>query len=65
MEKLKSYKKYNYKGVYIMDKKLFRKTYPFICVECGEFTHTKREYCEKCGAKDTINKASKDRYDNI
>lgn len=48
-----------------MNKKLFRKTYPFICSVCGEFTHTRREFCEKCGTKDSIGKASKDKYENI
>ena len=37
----------------IMDKKLFKKTYKFICSSCGEFSHTDREYCEICGEKFT------------
>ncbi|MFX0033438.1 MAG: hypothetical protein ACFE8E_06865 [Candidatus Hodarchaeota archaeon] len=47
-----------------MDKKLFRKTYPFICAKCGEFSHTIRDFCEKCGTKGSIHKASKQSYQN-
>ncbi|MFX1389123.1 MAG: hypothetical protein ACFE9Z_03555 [Promethearchaeota archaeon] len=37
-----------------MKKKLFRQTYKFICSDCGEFSHTLYEYCEKCGSKGTV-----------
>ena len=42
--------------------KLFKKTYKFICSECGEFTHTDTEYCENCGVK-ALRKATKDDYE--
>lgn len=41
--------------------KTFKKTFKFICEECGEFSHTEHEYCEKCGAK-ALRKAIKDDY---
>ncbi|MFX0104887.1 MAG: hypothetical protein ACFE75_05310 [Candidatus Hodarchaeota archaeon] len=44
-----------------MDIKLFKKTFKFICDECGKFAHTEREYCEKCGAQ-ALRKATKDDY---
>ncbi|MHA1192768.1 MAG: hypothetical protein ACTSP9_10790 [Promethearchaeota archaeon] len=47
-----------------MDLKLYKKTYPFICSSCGDFTYTKREYCEVCGKKDTIVSATKEDYKN-
>jgi len=33
-----------------MDMKAFKKTFKFICGECGNFSTTQTEYCEKCGA---------------
>lgn len=45
-----------------MDDKLFKKTYPYVCDSCGEFTHTLTEYCEKCGEKDSLRKATKQDY---
>ena len=48
----------------ILDKKLFRKTYPYICNECGEFAHTLNEYCEKCGTANSLRPADKDDYKN-
>jgi uncharacterized OB-fold protein len=47
-----------------MDKKLFKKTYEFICSECGEFAHTMNEYCERCGTRGTLHKAHKSDYEN-
>ena len=48
----------------ILDRKLFKKTYPYICNKCGEFAHTKHDYCDKCGAKDSLRKTEKQDYDN-
>ena len=45
-----------------MDKKLFKKTYKFICSECGEFSHTDREYCENCGSHNSIRSAKGNDY---
>lgn len=42
--------------------KFFKKTYKFICSECGEFAHTEREYCENCGEQ-ALRKATKDDYE--
>lgn len=48
-----------------MDPKLFKKTYPYVCDSCGEFTHTLTEYCEKCGEKNSLRKATKKDYKEI
>lgn len=45
-----------------MKDKLFRKTYQYICTECREFCHSLFEYCESCGAKDTLQTAHKNDY---
>jgi uncharacterized OB-fold protein len=45
-----------------MDKKLFKKTYKYICSSCGKFLHTFREYCEFCGEKDTVREATKEDF---
>jgi len=47
-----------------MDGKLFKKTYPYICSKCLEFTHTMYEFCDKCGAEASIRKAEKADYKN-
>jgi hypothetical protein len=44
-----------------LDIKTFKKTFRFICEQCGEFAHTETEYCEICGTK-TLRKATKDDY---
>ena len=31
--------------------KSFKKTFKIVCDECGDFTASDTEYCEKCGAK--------------
>jgi len=45
-----------------MDQKLFKKTYPYVCSSCGKFTHTESEYCESCGKKNVIVKATKEDF---
>jgi len=45
-----------------MKSKNFRKTYLYICSECGEFSHTIYDYCDKCGAKDAVHIAHKKDY---
>lgn len=47
-----------------MNKKLFKKTYKYICSSCGEFSHTERDYCEACGEKGSIHKAIKQDYES-
>ncbi len=44
-----------------MDIKRFKKTYKFICDDCGEFMHTKTEFCEKCGSK-ALRKPTREDY---
>lgn len=48
-----------------MDSNLFKKTYRYVCSSCGEFTHTLTEYCEKCGEKDSLRKATKEDYKKL
>ncbi|NVM38053.1 MAG: hypothetical protein HWN81_20835 [Candidatus Lokiarchaeota archaeon] len=44
-----------------MEMKRYKKTFKFICDECGKFLHTKMEYCEKCGSK-ALRKATKEDF---
>jgi uncharacterized OB-fold protein len=46
-----------------MDKKLFKKTYKYICSSCGEFSHSPRDYCETCGKEGSIREATKGDYE--
>ena len=46
-----------------LDAKLFKKTFLFICNDCGEFAHTVYEFCDKCGAEG-LRKATKEDYKN-
>jgi len=46
----------------MVDKKLFKKAYKYICTNCGEFAHTLNEYCEICGTKDALREAKKEDY---
>jgi rRNA maturation endonuclease Nob1 len=34
-----------------LDLPTFKKTFKFICDECGEFLNSEMEYCEKCGTQ--------------
>ncbi|MFX1470678.1 MAG: hypothetical protein ACFFB8_18730 [Promethearchaeota archaeon] len=45
-----------------MKDKLFRRTYQYICTECREFSHSLYDYCELCGAKNSLRTANKDDY---
>ncbi|MHA2009265.1 MAG: hypothetical protein ACXABO_18960 [Promethearchaeota archaeon] len=45
-----------------IDKKLFRKTYKFVCYACGLFTHAFHDYCENCGSIDTFHPAGSQDY---
>lgn len=44
-----------------MDIKIFKKTFLFVCDECGEFAPAKLEYCENCGEK-ALRKATNEDY---
>lgn len=39
------------------------KTFPYICDNCRKRTYTFQEYCENCGAKDTIREAITNDYE--
>jgi rRNA maturation endonuclease Nob1 len=45
-----------------MDIKLFKKSFPYICDKCGKFAHTEFDYCDKCGAENSLRKATKQDY---
>ncbi|MFX1235739.1 MAG: hypothetical protein ACFFBY_14490, partial [Promethearchaeota archaeon] len=42
----------------------YTKTFRYICSNCHEFANTLREYCESCGAKDTLKRATREDYHN-
>ena len=46
----------------IQDRKEFLKAQPFFCDECKTFTDLLKEYCENCGAKDSLRKAIKNDF---
>ncbi|MFX1419600.1 MAG: hypothetical protein ACFE9N_11830 [Promethearchaeota archaeon] len=41
----------------------YNKTFPYICNSCREFSYTFSEYCENCGAKGSIRKATERDYE--
>lgn len=43
-------------------RKTFRRTFQYLCDNCKEFTDSDKEYCEKCGAQNTIREATKEDY---
>ncbi|MFX1476831.1 MAG: zinc ribbon domain-containing protein [Promethearchaeota archaeon] len=47
----------------IQDAKAFLKAQPYICVKCKKFTDTLRYYCENCGDKNSLRKATTDDYE--
>jgi rRNA maturation endonuclease Nob1 len=50
--------------VTIIDLKLYKKSFPFICDKCEKFAHTKVEFCETCGAQ-AMRKAKKEDYAKV
>jgi hypothetical protein len=46
----------------IHDRKEFLKAQPFFCDECKTFTDSLLEYCENCGTKNSLRKATKDDF---
>jgi protein-S-isoprenylcysteine O-methyltransferase Ste14/ribosomal protein L37E len=42
--------------------KIFQKTFQYICNDCGEFSYNQYEFCEKCGAKNSVRKAMIEDY---
>ncbi|MFX0033018.1 MAG: sialidase family protein [Candidatus Hermodarchaeota archaeon] len=43
----------------------YMKTFRYICSNCHEFANTLREYCERCGEKNTLKRASREDYQNF
>ena len=43
--------------------KTFRKSLPYICTNCGEFSNMEREYCEQCGKQDSLRKTTREDYE--
>ncbi|MFX0040114.1 MAG: hypothetical protein ACFFB9_05040 [Promethearchaeota archaeon] len=43
-------------------RKTFRRTFKYLCDNCKEFIDSYKEYCEKCGAQNTIREATKEDY---
>jgi len=41
--------------------KTYKKTFKFICHDCGKFSYTDSEYCEVCGSSN-MRKALKEDY---
>jgi hypothetical protein len=44
--------------------KTFLDSLPYICTICGDFSNSEREYCEKCGRKDSLRKTTRQDYEN-
>ncbi len=40
--------------------KLFKKSFPLICTQCGKLSNMPRVYCEKCGETDTLREVTKE-----
>jgi uncharacterized OB-fold protein len=53
------------KETYSKRRKTYLKTFPYFCVQCSNFSYAFQEYCEKCGFKGSIRKATKFDYDII
>lgn len=52
----------DYNRPLIQDRRAFLKAQPFVCNNCKKFTNILREYCENCGSKDSLRKATKEDY---
>jgi len=42
--------------------KLFRMSFPLACDKCGTLANMEREYCESCGAQNSLIKVTKEDY---
>ena len=42
--------------------KLFRQSFPHVCDKCGALANTERDFCETCGAPDSLRKVTKEDY---
>lgn len=45
-----------------MDLESYKKTFPYICNNCGKFTRTYSEYCENCGTSSSIRNTNDNDY---
>lgn len=43
--------------------KVFRMSFPHVCNKCGALANMEREYCEVCGAQDSLRKVTKEDYE--
>ena len=44
--------------------KTFRASFPYVCMNCGEFTSSEQEYCENCGTKASMRRTLREDYDH-
>ncbi|MFX1313250.1 MAG: hypothetical protein ACFFHD_11645 [Promethearchaeota archaeon] len=44
--------------------KTLRDSFPYLCIYCGEFSNSEKEYCEKCGKKNSLRKITREDYEN-
>ena len=42
--------------------KLFRISFPKVCSKCGGLANMEREYCESCGAQNSLREVTKEDY---
>ena len=42
--------------------KLWKQAFPCVCVKCNNVLNMEREYCEYCGAKDSLRASNKSDY---
>ena len=43
--------------------KIFRNSFPQACDKCGALANTEREFCENCGAPDSLRTITKEDYE--
>jgi len=43
--------------------KVFKKSFPNVCTKCGSLSNMTREYCETCGAKDSLRDTTKEDWE--
>jgi len=43
--------------------KIFRDSFPYVCSDCGEFSSSEGEYCEKCGEKGGLRQTEREDYE--
>ena len=43
--------------------KIFQKSFPLVCDKCGTLANMEREYCENCGAQNSLKRVTKEDYE--